>query len=257
MPEMKMMLFKSTRIRVDENGLVCLNDIRKAAGFSKNQTPADWMALPSTWKEVSAMLTRNTGKSGVWTKEQIKSVYYSKQGNAGGTWAVENLALGYASYLSPALAVEIREIFLRFKAGDESLIAEIKANKAKRDTALDMHREIGKQIRRGYTDTLKERGLTKGFEYAVCTNETYKPLLGGTAKELKVSRSLHPKANLRDHMPLHELAYTMASEALAVERIEHQDANGFPALKTETRLAAQSIHSAIEGDRKNRQKKLV
>jgi hypothetical protein len=255
MPEMKVVLFKSTRIRVDKNGLVCLNDIHVAAGYTKNQTPADWMRLPNALKEVSIVLEKITGKSRGWSKDEMKSAYYSKPGV--GTWAHENLALGYAGYLSPALAVDIRDIFLRFKAGDESLVPEIRANRAKRDEALQMHREVGKRVRRGYTDVLKERGVTKGFEYAVCTNETYKPLLGGTAKDLKISRKLHPKANLRDHMSLQELAYTMASEALATERIEHQDANGFPALKTETKLAAQSISSAIENDRKNRQEKLV
>jgi uncharacterized protein YfeS len=38
MAEMKVMLFKTTRIKVDENGLVCLNDIHIAAGFSKSHT---------------------------------------------------------------------------------------------------------------------------------------------------------------------------------------------------------------------------
>jgi len=257
MAEMKVLLFKKTKIRVDENGLVNLNDIYDAAGFTKNRTPNDWMALPSTQKEVTALLVRNTGKSGVLAKNDIKSVYYAKQGKGGGTWAHENLALGYASYLSPKLAVEIRDIFLRYKSGDESLIPEIKANKAKRESAVDEHRLIGKRVRKGYTDTLKERGVSKGYEYANCTNETYKAVFGGTAKELKQAKGLHEKANLRDNMSTRELAYTMASEALAVERIEDQDATGYGSLKIETRLAGQSIKAALEGDRQNRQAKLV
>ena len=43
---------------------------------------------------------------------------------------------------------------------------------------------------------------------------------------MKEKRGLHPKANLRDNMSLSELAYTMASEALAAERIEHQRSSG-------------------------------
>jgi len=255
MTEMKVMLFKKTKIRVDENGLVCLNDIHKAAGFSKNQTPSDWMRLPNAQKEIVALLSKITGKSRGWTKSEMKSVHYTKNGV--GTWADENLALGYAAYLSAALAVEIRDVFLRFKKGDETLVDEIRENQAKREAVRDQHREIGKKVRKDYTDTLKARGVTKWYEYAHCTNETYKHLLGGTAKEIRITRKLGAKANVRDHMSLAELAYTMASEALAVERIEDQNANGYAECKTETRIAATTIRGAIDHDRRNRQQRLV
>lgn len=254
---MKVMLFKSTKIRVDDNGLVCLNDIHQAAGFTKNQTPADWMRLNSYLREYEALLKKNTGKSRDWTKDQIRSIVYTKTGAGGGTWAHENMALGYASYLSAALAVEIRDVFLRFKKGDETLHEEIRQNKARRDEAFEKHREVGKRVRKTYTDTLKAHGVSRPFDYANCTNETYKHLLGGTAKDLKISRNLSPKANLRDHMTLSELAYTMASEALASERIDDQGAQGYGACRDETKLAALSIKGAIDHDRKNRQRRLV
>ncbi len=257
MAEMQVMIFKSTKIRVDENGLVCLNDIHAAAGYSKNQAPGDWARLPQAQRELTALLKLITGKSRNWEKEEIKSVLRSTTGAAGGTWAHENMALGYASYLSATLAIEIRDVFLRYKKGDETLHEEIKANKAKRDEAFEKSREIGKRVRRTYTDTLKQHGVSKPFDFANCTNETYKHLLGGTAKEIKISRKLHPKANLRDHMTMAEIAYTMASEALASERIEEQSAQGFIACRDETKLAALSIKGAIESDRKNRQKRLV
>lgn len=203
------------------------------------------------------MIKKKTGKSGLFLPEDIKAAWYSKKGPGGGVWADENLALGYAAYLSPTLAVEVRDVFLRFKKGDEALHEEIRANRTKRDQVFEEHRQIGKRVRRTYTDTLKAHGLTKPFDYANCTNELYKHLLGGTAKEIKISRKLHQKANLRDHMSLSEIAYTMASEALASERIEDQDAQGYLACRDETKLAALSIKAAIEGDRKNRQKRLV
>jgi hypothetical protein len=257
MMQMKVVLFKSARIRVDEKGLICLNDLFKAAGFSKNQTPGDWMRLSTYQREYSALLKKITGKSRNWTKEEIRSIAYTKRGADGGTWVHENMALAYAAYLSPTLAVEIRDAFLRFRKGDETLHDEITVNRAKRAQIFEEHREIGKRVRRTYTDTLKAHGLTRPFEYATCTNELYKHLLGGTAKDLKISRKLHPKANLRDNMTLSEVAYTMASEALASERIEDQDAQGFLACRDETKLAALSIRTAIEGDRRNRQRRLV
>jgi len=63
---------------------------------------------------------------------------------------------------------------------------------------------------------------------------------------------LAPKANIRDSMSLPELAYTMASEALASERIEQQRSTGFIRCAGETKQASTSIRLAIEADRKSR-----
>lgn len=258
MPEMKVMLFKTSRIRVDEEGRVCLNDIHRAAGFSKNQKPHDWLRGPSGTKEVSALLNRIAGKSRIWSKDEIKSAYYTRRGQDGGTWAHENIALGYAAYLSADLAVEIRDVFLRYKRGDESLVPEIRENRQKReDVARIEVRLHGKKVRRGFTDTLKERGITVGWQYAQITDVTNQTILGGTAKKLKAKLGLSPNAVLRDHLPTNDLAYTMASEALATERIEDQDAQGYSACRNETSLAAQSIKGAIEADRKDRQRRLI
>lgn len=254
---MKVLLFKKARIRVDEQGRVCLNDIHKAAGFTKNNLPNDWLRGPSGVKEITSVIKRITGKSGNWTKDEIKSVYYTKVGASGGTWVHENLALGYAAYLSPDLAVEIRDVFLRFKRGDESLVDEIRENKKRFNPVFEQHRQIGKSVRKNYTDILKDRGLKSGFEYALCTNETYKGVFGENAKQLKIRKGLAKKDSLRDNMTVSELAYTMATEALAIERIEYQDADGFSACRLETSQAARSIFKALDSDRKNRQQRLV
>lgn len=115
---------------------------------------------------------------------------------------------------------------------------------------------MGKRVRRGFTDTLKERGISQGWEYAQITDVTNQHILGGTAKKIKMERGLPATARLRDHLPIGELAYTAASEALATERIEDGEAHGFSACRKETTVAAVSIKTAIESDRKNRQKKL-
>lgn len=257
MPEMKVLLFKTTRIRVDENGLVCLNDIHRAAGFTKTQRPSEWMVLPNTLRTIEALLQRITRKSGNWEKSDYRLAYRTLTGASGGTWVHENLALDYAAYLSPDLGIEVREVFLRYKKGDTTLVPEIEANKARReDAARQEVRVMGKRVRRGFTDTLKERGISQGWEYAQITDVTNQHILGGTAKKIKMERGLPATARLRDHLPIGELAYTAASEALATERIEDGEAHGFSACRKETTVAAVSIKTAIESDRKNRQKKL-
>lgn len=258
MAEMKVMLFKTSRIRVDDQGRVCLNDIYRAAGFSKNRKPHDWLRGPSGAKEISALLNRIAGKSRIWTKDEIKSAYYTRRGQDGGTWAHENIALGYAAYLSADLAVEIRDVFLRYKRGDETLVPEIRENRQRHeDAARQEIRSHGKTVRRGFTDTLKERGITAGWQYAQITDVTNQHLLGGTARKIKLDRGLPANAKLRDHLRTSELAYTMASEALATERIEDQDARGYSACRQETSLAARSIKGAIDADRKDRQRPLI
>jgi hypothetical protein len=251
-------IVRSTKIRVDENGMVSLNDIHKSAGFSVNQRPSDWLALPNPKRDIISTLKLITGKSGNWAKNDYKSVYYTKSGQAGGTWAHENLALAYASYLSSDLGVQIRDVFLRYKSGDETLIPEIRENKGKRiDELREKHRTIGKAVRKDYTQTLKDHGVDKPFDYAHCTNEVYKPILGGTATQVREQRKLPKKANLRDHITTNELAFTMAAEALATERIEQTDADGYRECRDETKQASQAIGRAIESDRKNRQEKLI
>ncbi|MCF6113619.1 hypothetical protein [Mesorhizobium muleiense] len=96
--------------------------------------------------------------------------------------------------------------------------------------------------------------MTKGWQYAQITDVTNQHLLGGPARKIKAQRGLPEKANLRDHMPINELAYTMASEALATERIDDQDSRGYSACHQETSVAARSIMTAIEADRGTRQK---
>lgn len=242
MAEMKVMLFKTSRIRVDEQDRVCLNDIHRAAGFRKNQRPSDWMANPNTTNSQTALLKQTTGKSGNYSKDEIKSVVYTKAGRDGGTWVHENLALAYAGYLSPRLGVEIRDVFRRYKRGDETLVPEIRDNRQRREDAARIEvRNHGKLARRGFTDTLKERGITLGWQYAQITDVTNQTILGGTAKKLKMERGLYPKAKLRDHLATSELAYTMASEALATGRVRIEAGNG----TGDQRVVVSHINSGI------------
>ncbi len=115
-----------------------------------------------------------------------------------------------------------------------------------------IHHQIGKVVRKRYTQALKEHGVEKPVHYAVCTNETYKALFDVTAKQLAAKRGLAPKANIRDSMSLPDLAYTMASEALASERIEQQRSTGFIQCAGETKQASTSIPPCHRADRKSR-----
>jgi hypothetical protein len=106
-------------IRLDAEGRVCLNDVHKAVGSPKNQTPGHWRKLPGTAKIIDAALKFIGKKSTDKPKGDEKSVIYSK--GKGGTFAHPNLAIEYAGYLSPKLRVEVNDVFLRYKAADITL----------------------------------------------------------------------------------------------------------------------------------------
>ncbi len=83
----------------------------------------------------------------------------------------------------------------------------------------EQQRQVGKEIRAEFTDTLKDHGV-KGFGFAQCTNGIYRPLFGATAATLKDQRGLDKKAFLRDAMSSKELIASACAEIVASERIE-------------------------------------
>ncbi|MBG0797156.1 KilA-N domain-containing protein [Methylocystis sp. L43] len=249
---------KGRKIAVDEKGRIRLNDIHKAGGFSKNQLPTDWGSLPSTLSLVRITAEKSSGKSGTLSKDVILSVYCARNGKGGGVWAHPNLALAYAKYLSPALHYEVNEVFLRYKSGDATLADETLQRSTSEGNEWVARRAMSRVVRNEYTQELDARGVKKPLEFGVCTNETYINLFDKPAKQLKIERGLNPKTGkLRDKMSMKELAFVAASEALSVEHMEDVKAVGFSQCRKATANAAQSIRSAIETDRRNRQNKML
>ncbi|CAJ0890976.1 hypothetical protein AMST5_04095 [freshwater sediment metagenome] len=249
---------KGRKVRIDEKGRVCLNDIHKAGGFSKNHRPSDWGSLQSTLSLIRITAEKSSGKSGTLSKSDLLSVYCVRVGRDGGVWAHQNLALAYAKYLSPQLHYEVNEVFLRFKRGDATLADETLQRSTPEGNEWAARRAISRVVRNQYTKELQDRGVKDRFHFANCTNETYKGLFDKTAKQLRIDRGLmKTNDNLRDKMSMKELAFVAASEALSVEHMEDVNAAGYSQCKRSTASAAQAIRSAIETDRRNRRSSIV
>ena len=105
-------------------------------------------------------------------------------------------------------------------------------------------RERGIATRHNLTDEWKERGISKGIEYSILTNEIYKSGFGVTAKEYKDIKGLHESENLRDSMTNIELALTNLGEATAVEFHKKNDSKGLKELKNDMSEAGNVINSA-------------
>ena len=72
------------------------------------------------------------------------------------------------------------------------------------------------EVRKELTDEWDNRGVQKGQEYAILTNEITKAWSGFTTKQYKSFKNLK-KENLRDHMTNLELVLNMLAEATTTE----------------------------------------
>ena len=96
----------------------------------------------------------------------------------------------------------------------------------------------GIAVRNTLTDEWKDRGVSKGFEYAILTDEIYKATFDKSAKEYMDYKNLDKKAgdNLRDHMGDIELILTMLGEATTTKITTEEDSRGLDKLKRDANV---------------------
>lgn len=181
-------------------------------------------------------------------------VWKTKSGPGGGTFAHPVLALAYTEYLSAKLAVEVRDVFLRYRSGDATLADEVLQKASPEGNEWAAKRALGRVVRNQFTQELDKRGVDEGWQYGNVTNETYKGLFDKTATQLKEAKGISKSSNLRDKMSIKEIVFIAASEALSIERMEDESARGYDDCKMATAKAAKALRSAIDADRKDRQK---
>jgi hypothetical protein len=249
------LILRGRKVRVYADGFVSLNDLHSLSGLRKKKVPYEWSRLDSTHALIVALHERITGKSRN-SSFRTSLVLRSASGANGGIWAHPVLAAAYAGYLKPELEIEMREVWLRYQAGDATLADEVLERATDEGNEWAAVRALSRTKRRKYTATLSEHGVT-GPGYGRCTNEVYQSLFDATAKKLKEGRGVSENANLRDQLDTNELVYVMAAEALATERIQEEKPFGNDPCAKATRRSSDRIREAIEADRKDRQQRLV
>jgi len=95
----------------------------------------------------------------------------------------------------------------------------------------------GIAVRNTLTDEWNNRGVKKGYEYAILTDEIYKATFDKTSKEYMDYKNLDKKDgdNLRDHMGDIELILTMLGEATTAKLTDDKDAQGFDELQEQAK----------------------
>lgn len=241
-------LLRGHPVKKDALERVCLNDLWRAAGEPAYKAPADWRRLPRTKGLLVAAREQTKGLSRGFPEEPIKSL----PGRRGGTYADPRFALDYAEYLSPELALEVKDVFLRYLAADAILADDVLERASPEANEWAGIRALSRAQRRKYTDCLQAHGVAQGSDYAAISDTLYLGLFDKRAAALKASKGLSKKASLRDNMTTDELAFVFAGETLARERIDEEGADGGEACRIATLLSVRNLRRGIEMDRADR-----
>ena len=112
------------------------------------------------------------------------------------------------------------------------------------------------EIRKELTDEWNKRGVKKGLEYAILTDEITKAWSGLTTKEYKQLKNLK-KENLRDNMTNLELVFNMLAEASTTEISKKVKPKNFTENKKVARKGGKVANAARKQLEKTTGKKVV
>lgn len=239
---------RSQSIRSDADGLVCLNDIWAIAGSDNNRRPAIWRRSALAKRLAGALADRIVRNS---HNSNRPDLVRASRGKGGLTYAHIVMAQAYAEYLDADLAVEVREVFLRYRAGDASLADEILERASSEENRRAAIRAMGRVTRDKFTDVLQDHGVKKPY-FGICTNVIYQAVLGNPAAALKRALGVAPKGSLRDAMSITQLAAVNFAEALSADRIEDIGCLGGPQCQEATAAASRTVRDALDTERRSR-----
>lgn len=149
---------------------------------------------------MEAGLNRFTMTPGRWVETTAAIGILSKSGRYGGTYAHYDIAMEFASWISPEFKLYIIQDYKRLKSDENSKLS----------LPWNLHREISKINYRIHTDAIKTYLLSEltgeqlSYKYASEADMLNVALFNKTAKEW---REENPKAkgNIRDYAGLNEL----------------------------------------------------
>lgn len=227
--------------------MISLTDLWKEAGSDKQKTPAKWQETETAIGFIAATCKiLNIAKN---------DVLKSKRGKNGGTWGHKQIALEYAQYLDPKLAVLINQVFFERveeeKNPDLIIDRGIKTyEKLGKAPAWIDERIKGKLTRNSFTKTLAAHGVVhQGFRN--CTNAIYNPLFGGSTDVVREKKGLDKTQSIRDNLSVIELAAIGLSELLAMENITKNGIKGGGKCEIACKQSSKAVANAIVQSRKS------
>ena len=230
---------KISVLRIDNKEFISLTDLARYANPEEPKVPIyawmrnkDVLAYLGLWEQLNnenfkghefETFENEAGKNSFymspqkWIKETNAVGIISKSGNNGGTYARSDIALEFASWLSPEFKLYVIQEFERLKK-NEAYQNKIDwhANRVLAKISYVVHTDAIKSV---IVPTLTEK--QKKFVYAEEADVLNVALFGMTAKEW---RTLNPeiadKGNIRDYTDLLHLVILNNLENINAELIE-------------------------------------
>jgi hypothetical protein len=159
----------------------------------------------------------------------VGHIIKTKKGKGGGSTATWQIAVEYARYLSPKLAMRVNEVAMALELGDPRIIEAWSKNAS----AVDMARAQFTLANKGFNKELQTigdaHGVTiEGMQYGMAMNAIYRPILGCTAKQHKAKHNVPDRVSIPDVLTQDELATATFAQALAAKTLRNQQRlNGF------------------------------
>ena len=119
---------KQLEIKMNNDGMYCLNDLHKASGGSDKDKPSNWLATQQV-KDIEAEIL-NAG---------IQAIKKSA-GRYGGTYVCKELVYAYAMWISAKFHLEVIRVFdqqTQTKTELDCLVDNVKSISMKLDAQLD------------------------------------------------------------------------------------------------------------------------
>ena len=226
-------------LRIDNKEFISLTDLARYANPDEPKIPIyawmrnkDVIAYLGLWEQLNnenfkghefETFENQAGKNSFymspqkWIKETNAVGIISKSGNTGGTYARSDIALEFASWLSPEFKLYVIQEFERLKK-NEAYQNKIDwhANRVLAKVSYVVHTDAIKSI---IVPTLTEK--QKKFVYAEEADVLNVALFGITAKEWRESNpEIANKGNIRDYTNLLHLVILNNLENINAELIE-------------------------------------
>ena len=226
-------------LRIDNKEFISLTDLARYANPEEPKIPIhawmrnkDVLAYLGLWEQLNnenfkghefETFENEAGKNSFymspqkWIKETNAVGIISKSGNNGGTYARSDIALEFASWLSPEFKLYVIQEFERLKK-NEAYQNKIDwhANRVLAKVSYVVHTDAIKSI---IVPTLTEN--QKKFVYAEEADVLNVALFGMTAKEWRESNTeIADKGNIRDYTDLLHLVILNNLENINAELIE-------------------------------------
>lgn len=236
-------------LQEDDKGSICLSDLFVMAGRPKNRRANDWHRGARAKALKQALVEKITGDSRNQAKDVEKSLYYTT-GKGGGTksWAHPVLALDYAEFVEPALGIAVRETFLRYKAGDVSLAAEILdglSEQSEFDAMRIELRDLLKEHNKQSAGAAADAGVTNFEAY---NGAGLRGLYGGlTKKQLLKRKGLPQDANRLDFAGHEELAANYFKATQAIAKLRREGIKGQIDAEDAHEEVGQAVRQTIKG----------